>query len=324
MWTLTHAHYLQMGGFRLQCTHDEKRNFEPRVSRKIIAKYGSKTIDIWEFPLSFETIKAHLKDKNPMIDFLNISKDEILDKCGRDSFSKTIAVCQLTWFIIQIAARARQGLAVTELELTTAALASLNIAMYISWWSKPTDVLCPTIVTTKNLQAQIRPNENKHSVPPPSAPTLTVDNNCLDISSLSVDHVPSSIHPPDTSSSNSTANRDEEAQYLVEFGWNEKVNIGNHFGSEVVKALKSSMAFTSPAQSVSSFFNAFSTAFRNLFSASTTHSSPRSHHLSNILEKARHLLSGFSYESGPSSDLANDQLSSSPDLLSCFGDSRGT
>lgn len=249
---------------------------------------------MWEFPLSFETMKERLKDETHMIDFPNVSKDEILDKCGRDSFSKTIAVCQLTWFIIQIAARAREGLAVTELELTTAALASLNIAMYISWWSKPTDVLCPTIVMTKNLQAQIRPNENEHSVPPPSGPTLTVGTTrgCLDISSCPVDHIPCSTHHPDADSLSSTASG-EEAQYVMKFGPNEKVNIVNHYGSEMMKALKSSLAFTFPATSVSSFFEAFSAEFRKLFSASATHSSPRSHHLSNILGKARHLLSAM-------------------------------
>lgn len=56
---------------------------------------------------------------------------------------------QLLWFVLQIAARSRQNLAITELELSTAALAILNIGMYISWWKKPTDVSCPTIIRSR-------------------------------------------------------------------------------------------------------------------------------------------------------------------------------
>lgn len=87
-------------------------------------------------------------NKNIII-FPDISKEEIEDKNGRDALSKTIATLQLIWFVLQIAARSRQHLAITELELTTAALAILNIGMYVSWWKKPTDISCPTIIQFK-------------------------------------------------------------------------------------------------------------------------------------------------------------------------------
>lgn len=87
-------------------------------------------------------------NKNIIV-FPDISKEEIEDKNGRDALSKTIATLQLIWFVLQIAARSRQHLAITELELTTAALAILNIGMYVSWWKKPTDISCPTIIHSK-------------------------------------------------------------------------------------------------------------------------------------------------------------------------------
>ena len=91
-----------------------------------------------------------------LIAFPTISKDEINDKSKGDALSKTIASLQLAWFIAQIVARAVQGLAVTELELTTAALAGINGTMYLFWWSKPLDVRCPVIIQTKGVQDLLR------------------------------------------------------------------------------------------------------------------------------------------------------------------------
>lgn len=143
-----------MGGYRLQCLPAEKKTITSKFGVMKTVVYAGKRHEVWELPLSLETMKTAFNKKH--IDLPFIPKDEILDKNGRDALSKVIAITQLTWFIMQIAARVRQNLAVTELELTTAALASLNIAMYISWWSKPTDILCPTRITTKRLQNQIR------------------------------------------------------------------------------------------------------------------------------------------------------------------------
>lgn len=141
-----------MGGFRLQCLCNE--NVPSEFGRIVTDIYGGKKRAIWEFPLSFETMKALVNEKT--IDLPSIALDEIQDKCGRDALSKAIAMLQLTWFILQIIARVRQSLAVTALELTTAALASLNIAMYISWWSKPTDIVYPTTLKSKKLEIAIR------------------------------------------------------------------------------------------------------------------------------------------------------------------------
>ena len=44
---------------------------------------------------------------------------------------------QTSWFIIQCLARHIQGLDLTQLELTTLALASLNGITWILWWQKP-------------------------------------------------------------------------------------------------------------------------------------------------------------------------------------------
>lgn len=98
--------------------------------------------------MTLESFKAAVNES--IIDFPDISEEEIEDKNGRDALSKSIAMLQLLWFVLQIAARSRQKLAITELEMTTAALAILNIGMYIAWWKKPTDISCPTIIYSKD------------------------------------------------------------------------------------------------------------------------------------------------------------------------------
>lgn len=101
-----------------------------------------------DLTLTLDSFKTAVNKE--IIDFPDISEEEIEDKNGRDALSKSIAMLQLLWFVLQIAARSRQKLAITELEMTTAALAILNIGMYIAWWKKPTDISCPTIIYSKD------------------------------------------------------------------------------------------------------------------------------------------------------------------------------
>jgi len=72
-----------------------------------------------------------------------ISEADIKDRSKGDFLSKLIAIFQTTWFILQCIARGHQRLALTELELVTLALASLNSITYAFWWHKPLGVQEP-------------------------------------------------------------------------------------------------------------------------------------------------------------------------------------
>jgi len=72
---------------------------------------------------------------------LDIPEADICDRSKGDALFKLIAVLQMSWFIIQCVARGKQQLALTELELVTLALASLNVATFAIWWHKPLGVL---------------------------------------------------------------------------------------------------------------------------------------------------------------------------------------
>lgn len=109
---------------------------------------------MWVGVLSFHKFKSLLSSQK--LRFPDVTEEEINDRSKGDALSKGVALLQITWFIIQLIARARQGLVITELELTTAALAGLNSVMYLFWWSKPLDIQCPIVTHTKKAEALLK------------------------------------------------------------------------------------------------------------------------------------------------------------------------
>lgn len=207
-----------MGGYRLKCLLEEKDTFPSRFGRSATVMCAEREYEVWELPLSYETMK--IAYNKGFIDLPFIPRDEILEKSRRDALSKAIAITQLTWFIVQIAARVRQSLAVTELELTTATLAGLNIAMYLSWWSKPTDISRPTIITTKDLQDITQWIRNNPNYAGASLKDIQIrkdtQNMNLFFLSPSVPNNPSSVQP---------------LHVVTE---RQKVNIAAHYWSELM------------------------------------------------------------------------------------------
>jgi hypothetical protein len=87
--------------------------------------------------------------KYPDIEIPEISAADIDDRSKGDALSKIIAILQTTWFIAQCVARGQQQIALTELELVTLALASLNAVTFAIWWHKPLGVQKPIKVYLK-------------------------------------------------------------------------------------------------------------------------------------------------------------------------------
>ena len=136
-WTPTHGYFLIMGGFKLVRANDEVLLDDDSFC---------KVLRMWPeaSPRFGET---------PEIVFPTITAAEIHDKGRGDFLSKAIVVLQSTWFIVQCIARGIEGIALTELELVTLALASLNGLMYYFWWDKPLGVKEPIKVYTTDADA---------------------------------------------------------------------------------------------------------------------------------------------------------------------------
>ena len=94
--------------------------------------------------LTFDYFKQH-----PNIDMPEITAADIEDRSKGDALWKIIAILQSTWFIIQCIVRGQQRLALTELELVTLALASLNAVTFAIWWHKPLGVQEPVKIYLK-------------------------------------------------------------------------------------------------------------------------------------------------------------------------------
>ncbi|KAK7040671.1 hypothetical protein VNI00_009577 [Paramarasmius palmivorus] len=78
-----------------------------------------------------------------------------------DSITKIIAVIQTAWFLLQVGARAVEGLAITELEIITVGFAVLNFGTYFLWWNKPLRVRHPVRVYWRQQVVAERKHEDK-------------------------------------------------------------------------------------------------------------------------------------------------------------------
>jgi len=105
--------------------------------------------------LTLEMLRELVRDKEFKI---RITEEEIADRSKGDALSKVILILQSSWFICQCIARPVQGLSLSQLELTTLALASLNGITFILWWYKPLGVEAPVCVY---MHRELREEERK-------------------------------------------------------------------------------------------------------------------------------------------------------------------
>ncbi|KAJ8590161.1 hypothetical protein M405DRAFT_712308, partial [Rhizopogon salebrosus TDB-379] len=122
-WTVTHGFFAWMGGFLLYV------NDEPRAT------------------LTPDELRHFIRDGSVYAPI--IGEADINDRSMGDVLSKGIAILQIAWFILQIAARYVQHLPITLLEINTLAVAALTSTAYGWWWKKPKDVGRPCPVYWK-------------------------------------------------------------------------------------------------------------------------------------------------------------------------------
>ena len=130
-WTFAHGHLLGMGGFTF--IDPDLKKADPKVQNPQVVTY--------------DQIKELIQ--YPEFEVPDISVAEIQDRSKGDPLWKVIAILQTTWFILQCIARSQQQLALTELELVTLALASLNAMTVAFWWHKPLGVQEPVKIYWK-------------------------------------------------------------------------------------------------------------------------------------------------------------------------------
>ncbi|KAF5309543.1 hypothetical protein D9619_012322 [Psilocybe cf. subviscida] len=133
LWTRTHSHFLQMGGFMFR---DPSSNAAEFIEARELITDNDNDIG---------------RDALRMVIQHAPSEDEIWDRSKGDTFTKLIVALQTAWFLAQTISRPVQSLAITEIEIITLAYAAFNGAMYAFWWAKPLDVQSPIIVPFNNV-----------------------------------------------------------------------------------------------------------------------------------------------------------------------------
>ncbi|KIW99630.1 uncharacterized protein Z518_11043 [Rhinocladiella mackenziei CBS 650.93] len=113
-WTLRHAYFANMGGFRL------------RDSTGAVFIITAKHVN-------------HLVRKR-YIELPRITTIEINDRSKSDSLAKFLAIMQVGWLAVQVIARAIQKLETTTLEITTLSFVVCTLGSFIAWYRKPYDV----------------------------------------------------------------------------------------------------------------------------------------------------------------------------------------
>ncbi|KAG6829154.1 hypothetical protein H0H87_012492 [Tephrocybe sp. NHM501043] len=171
-WTLTHGHFIWMGGFMLYEDGKPKQTLSENKFYEML--------------------------QTGEIDFPSITEAEIMDRSKGDALSKGFALVQTVWFIAQCVARGPQHLALTELEVTTLALAAINAMMYFCWWDKPLNVLHPVAIHLKQpilVREGLEPMDNPSSEPlllatspPLNKPITSSDKNIRDDEDTSPTH----------------------------------------------------------------------------------------------------------------------------------------
>jgi len=142
---LVHAFYAVMGGFAFYGPFDDN---SPTAEESFfqISTNPRHTVEVPKIN-TLEYIVEHF----PHI-LTDIPEEYILDQAASSSLSKALLIVQVAWFCTNCASRLYQRLPLSLLEVTTAAHAFCTLITYFVWWSKPLNVVAPTIMREKEAR----------------------------------------------------------------------------------------------------------------------------------------------------------------------------
>ncbi|KAL6820589.1 hypothetical protein V8C40DRAFT_276169 [Trichoderma camerunense] len=118
--------------------------------------------DIWVL----DSAQLIVAVKEGIIRLPKITKKELQDKSKSDALVKTLAIMQVLWLIIQLAARRYYGLASAPFEISTVALSASTIILYVLEWNKPKDVSVPIYVRANEVEFPTKKNTSQATTTP--------------------------------------------------------------------------------------------------------------------------------------------------------------
>jgi len=163
-----------MGGYTLVKDLDGKRNLRKPTKPGFLSRatdwkqYHERERRYRSCQLGPLTVKRFEELIKSNFEFPDTTEADIQDRSKGDVLFKLITILQTSCFIIQCIARGQQRLALTELELVTLALASLNAINFAIWWHKPLGVQEPIRIYLKteaqNVEDTFRLGDHDRSV----------------------------------------------------------------------------------------------------------------------------------------------------------------
>jgi hypothetical protein len=99
-----------------------------------------------QFPVDAKQV--HYLWTEGYIELPKITREEIRDKNKVDGVLRIFTIFQIVWFIVDMAGRRAQNLAITCGELTTVAFIVCSFGTVLCWIYKPADVTTSVIIET--------------------------------------------------------------------------------------------------------------------------------------------------------------------------------
>ncbi|WQF77223.1 hypothetical protein CDEST_02237 [Colletotrichum destructivum] len=129
-WDMTQCFYAVMGGFVVDLPSSDDDD-EDAVKRVTVTPEGIRLLSfIGKLP--------------------EIHESQIQDKSKADWMAKSLVCIQAGWMVAQVIGRLIKGLPVSLLEINTCGHVACAVLLYLLWWSKPLDVLDPTVLEGGN------------------------------------------------------------------------------------------------------------------------------------------------------------------------------
>ncbi|KAK0612084.1 hypothetical protein B0T14DRAFT_571918 [Immersiella caudata] len=125
-WTLDHAFYAEMGGYRIASL----------ATKHTFAVRGK------------ELAWLH---KEMLIEIPEVERRALLKRSKGNPMAKIIACCQSAWFLASSIARMTQGLPLTTLEIELVPFVGVTWLVYWWWWHKPMELQTYTVVPVSDL-----------------------------------------------------------------------------------------------------------------------------------------------------------------------------
>jgi hypothetical protein len=132
--SIIHAYFIAMGGFVIKVTDSSDPDYRHVIIMNDLDEKLHAVKPDEHSVTSVDTVT--IRDLIREIDVADLE-----EKSKGDGLSKAIAMLQAAWFITSTISRGVSDLALTELEISTLAFASVSFALYMLWWDKPQGVM---------------------------------------------------------------------------------------------------------------------------------------------------------------------------------------